>query len=331
MGDGQDSEPPDEGNGTAVTAVCDVSELQEEYSYLTEPQRAYLTVLAGPDVGRMYALKQGDMTLGRSNRADIRIDDDRISRKHLRIRMFGLNAIAEDMGSSNGTYLNGTRITASPMRDGDKLRLAERTTLRFALHDAVDEQFQLKMYDAALRDPLTNAFNRRYLLDQLQTEMAYVLRHEAPMSLVLFDIDHFKRINDQHGHVAGDQVLVRLSGMIAKSVRTEDLFARYGGDEFACLCRGIDLAGAHRLAERMRGAAEGNLIRAGEHRLHVTISAGVAEFDAKGADASQLVEHADAALYRAKRLGRNQVVGADGSWPLPDAPASGGLPELERL
>jgi two-component system cell cycle response regulator len=330
-GGAQGSDPAELADGTtAITEVGDIPKLQEGYCYLDEPERAFLTVLGGADVGRMFPLEQGETTVGRSQRAAIRLDDDRISRVHLRLRLFGLNAVVEDMASSNGTFVNGSRVTASPLRDGDKIRLGERTILRFGFFDALDEQFQLKLYDAALRDPLTEVFNRRHLLEQLQTEIAYVKRHDAPLALVLFDIDHFKRINDLYGHVAGDRVLVEVAQRVGQMVRTEDLFARYGGDEFAVLCRGLDLEGARQLAQRLHTTLEGTLLSVGPQRLQVTISAGVAAMSPSHLEATELVKQADAALYRAKHLGRNQVVVVDGSWSLAATPATPATPDPER-
>src|SRR5690606_4501307 len=103
----------------------------------------------------------------------------------------------------------------------------------------LDENFQQQMFDAALRDGLTKAYNKSYFLTQLEIEMAFALRHATPLSLVMFDVDHFKHVNDTYGHLAGDAVLMKLAGLAQASVRAEDVFARYGGEEFAIICRGI--------------------------------------------------------------------------------------------
>ena len=89
------------------------------------------------------------------------------------------------------------------------------------------------MYEAALRDDLTKAYNKKYFLDRLETEIAYARRHQAHLSLLMFDVDHFKRVNDTHGHLAGDYVLAKLAKVASTTVRAGDVFARYGGEEFA--------------------------------------------------------------------------------------------------
>ena len=194
------------------------------------------------------------------------------------------------------------------LRDGDKIRVGETTILKFTFHDRLDESFQQKMYNAALRDPLTKAYNKKYFVDQLGVEIAYAKRHRTPLSLVIFDLDHFKRINDTYGHVAGDMVLMELAELVQAMLRTEDVFARYGGEEFAIILRGIALSDAGVLAERLRAAVEQRPFVNSGQRLPVTVSVGVAEFDEQVEDSIGLVEAADGALYAAKQSGRNKVL-----------------------
>src|SRR5262249_14489248 len=157
---------------------------------------------------------------------EVRLIDDGISRKHARVNQEGARVTIEDLQSSNGTYVNGEPVTVSELHDGDKIRLGSTTVLKFSYHDHLDESFQQQMYDAALRDPLTRAFNKKYFIDRLETELAYARRHRQPVSLVMIDVDFFKRVNDTYGHIAGDYVLTRLSRIAVSAVRTEDVFAR---------------------------------------------------------------------------------------------------------
>ncbi|MFO7721082.1 MAG: diguanylate cyclase [Gillisia sp.] len=148
------------------------------------------------------------------------------------------------MKSRNGTLANGKLVRSHILQDGDKIQLGSTTILKFTYHDHLDESFQKQMYEAALRDGLTNAFNKKYFFDRVASELAYGLRHETPLSLLMMDLDHFKRLNDTYGHLAGDHVLQSMSRRVTSSIRTEDVFARYGGEEFALICRGIRLPNA---------------------------------------------------------------------------------------
>jgi diguanylate cyclase (GGDEF)-like protein len=290
------------------TRVSDIDKLRAELTRRSQRDRAYLIVLAGTDVGKMFKLGEGETVIGRSHRADVRIDDDSISRLHVKLNLDGTNVTIEDLGSSNGTLVNGERVSKDNLRDGDKIRVGETTILKFTFHDRLDESFQEKMYNAALRDPLTRVFNKKYFVDQLTTEIAYSKRHQTPLSLIIFDLDHFKRINDTYGHVAGDIVLIDLSEMVQAMLRAEDVFARYGGEEFVIILRGISISDAGVLAERLRKACAQRDFMSGDTRLPVTVSIGVAEYNHQAEDAMLLVEQADNALYAAKQSGRNQVL-----------------------
>jgi diguanylate cyclase (GGDEF)-like protein len=290
------------------TRVSNLEQLRTELQKRTERDRAYLIVLAGNEVGKMYKLDQGETVLGRSHRADVRIDDDSISRMHAKLVLNGQQVFIEDLQSSNGTLVNGERITKNPLRDGDKIRLGETIILKFTFHDRLDESFQQKMYDAALRDPLTRVFNKKYFLDQLTLEVSYARRHRTQLSLVIFDLDHFKRINDTYGHVVGDHVLIQSAAQVQSMLRNEDVFARYGGEEFVIILRGTSLSDSGVLAERVRAAIEAMTFTVDSTSLRATVSVGVAEYDGNGEDPLALVEAADSALYAAKTAGRNRVL-----------------------
>jgi len=299
-----------------ATRVTSIDTLAQELDYRTRRDQAYLIVLAGNEVGKMFKLGEGEIVLGRSHRADIRLDDDSISRLHARLSLSGTTIRIEDLNSSNGTLINGNRIDSNTLKDGDKIRLGDTTILKFTFNDRLDESFQRKMYDAALRDPLTKAYNKKYFLDQLTSEVAYAARHRSPLSLLIFDADHFKRINDTYGHVAGDYVLIEMSKLVHNMLRAEDVFARYGGEEFVVILRGILLNDAGIIAERIRSAVESFVFMTDTQRMPVTVSVGVAAHDGSSTDPMALVEAADEALYAAKRAGRNRVL-----WKDPDAQA----------
>jgi two-component system, cell cycle response regulator len=270
--------------------------------------RAYLVVLAGSAVGEMYKLEEERTIIGRGGKAQIQLIDDGISREHAEIVVQGGEVTLHDMGSTNGTFCNGVKVDTKSLADGDKILVGSTTILKFTYHDNLDEVFQRQMYESALRDGLTKAFNKKYFTDRLESEFMFSLRHGSSLTLVMFDIDHFKKINDTHGHQAGDAVLTDLAALMMMSLRTEDVFARYGGEEFAIICRGSDLAQGQVIGERLRRAVEGRPFAFESKIIPVTISVGLAGLpDAKIKDASALVAAADAALYRSKEGGRNRV------------------------
>lgn len=272
-------------------------------------QRAYLVVIAGRGVGSMFAVTP-DVVIGRGEGAGIRIHDEEMSRKHCRLLSEGNAIIVEDLGSRNGTLVNSERVMQRrALADGDKIQVGTTTILKFSYHDDLEASFQRQMYDAALRDPLTGAFNRKHFSDAIVSELAYTRRHHAPLSLILFDVDFFKKVNDTFGHVAGDAVLVHLARHVAAAVRREDLFARYGGEEFAILARGIDGEAAAAFAERLRAGIETLPILHEGRTLHVTASFGVAAAPSHDiATLEDFVTRADGALYAAKHGGRNRVL-----------------------
>jgi two-component system cell cycle response regulator len=292
-----------------VTRVASVGELQQELRARVARDRAYLIVLAGSSVGEMYRIEEGETFLGRGQTATIKLMDDGISRKHARLVQQGGEVMIEDLQSSNGTLVHGAPVTMQLLKDGDKIRLGSTTILKFTYNDQLDETFQQQMYEAALRDGLTKAYNKKYFLDRLETEIAYARRHQAHLSLLMFDVDLFKRVNDNYGHLAGDYVLAKLAKVSNATVRTEDVFARYGGEEFGVICRGVPLPSAGILAERLRSGIEQTNFEYEGQRLPVTISVGVAGYpEAPVETVPQLIAAADQALYEAKRAGRNRVL-----------------------
>ena len=317
----RDSLPPDEEEQTRVGQAP--SELLPAAG---ARDRAYLIVLAGENVGAMYRLEEAETLIGRTATAKIRLNDDGISRRHARIFQIGQNLMIEDLKSANGTMVNDEPVSvARALNDGDKIRIGSTTILKFTYHDNLEESFQQRMYEAALRDALTKAYNKKYFVDRLESELAYARRHRANLSLVMFDVDHFKNVNDTYGHLAGDFVLARLAKLTQASVRSEDVFARYGGEEFAVICRGVELAKAGIFAERLRQLVEASPFDFEGQRMPVTISLGVAAHpDVPAQSIAQLITAADEALYMAKRGGRNRVIlrygTPGGAPPAPPAP-----------
>jgi two-component system cell cycle response regulator len=302
--------PPFDDDDSEKTNVSQMGDVVRELMARGQRDRSYVIVLQGSNVGEMHRLESGESVLGRGTAATIRLGDDGISRRHARIVVENNKVRIEDLGSSNGTLVNNQLIKqAVVLRDGDKIQLGSTTILKFTYHDRLEENFQRAMYDAALRDDLTKAFNKKHFLDRLEQEVSFSRRHGSPLSLLMFDVDHFKRVNDTFGHVAGDQVLAKLAQVTHSTVRAEDVFGRYGGEEFAVICRSISMAEAGVLADRLRSlvAATQFVWEAGV--IPVTISIGVASYpEVSVQNGLELIAAADEALYEAKRGGRNRVV-----------------------
>jgi two-component system, cell cycle response regulator len=271
-----------------------------------ERDRAYFIVLAGSNVGEMYKIAGDQLVLGRGRDCDIQIVDEGVSRLHARIRIDGEGIRVEDLGSRNGTFANGAKIASHVLRDGDKVQIGRTTILKFSYHDRLDESFQRQMYDSALRDSLTKAYNKRYFDERLESEFRFAVRHDVPLTVLLLDLDHFKPINDTHGHLAGDHALADFAAAMQKTVRNEDVFARYGGEEFAVISRAIPLDNARKFAERLCRVTEALTITHEGTAIPLTVSIGVATWpDASVATALELLAAADRALYDAKARGRN--------------------------
>jgi diguanylate cyclase (GGDEF)-like protein len=290
---------------TGVTAVYDSSQGR---SFARD--RPCLIVLSGLHIGQMFPLEARQQVVGRSRSAQIRLVDEGVSRRHIAIGVAPDGKLwLEDLDSRNGTFCNGDRIGRHPLEDGDKIQLGRATMLRFTYLDEHDESFQRRMFDSALRDGLTRVYNKRYFTERLRAEFHFAVRHEVPLSLLLIDLDHFKLVNDRHGHVAGDYVLTEFADLVQQSVRSEDVFARFGGEEFAVISRATAVEEALHFAERLRVLVEALDVRYENRSIPLTLSAGLAGVpDVKAANPVELVTAADRALYRAKFTGRNQVV-----------------------
>jgi diguanylate cyclase (GGDEF)-like protein len=228
----------------------------------------------------------------------------------VRIVRSGDRYILADQQATNGTYLNGTRVTDPlPLSDGDRVQLGPLIVLRFTLVNEAEEASLKMVYESAHRDGLTGVFNRKHFEERLVAELSHAERYGKELSLILFDLDHFKEVNDKHGHLAGDQVLRTAASIILRGARTEDVVARYGGEEFVQIVRDVASEVALGLAERTRVAVSEATIDIEGRSISVTISGGVASLSCCGQhrDLDTLLRVADKRLYRAKLAGRNRV------------------------
>jgi diguanylate cyclase (GGDEF)-like protein len=296
--------------------------ISEEVTIITQspppagkkPQKetgAHLIVLSGTNVGQVFDVQRSELTIGRDERCEVQMLDVGISRRHATITHDESGSfLLEDAGSRNGTFCNNARIEGQyRLRDGDKIQIGATTILKFARADEAEAGFAQQMYEAANRDALTGAFNRGYFDDRIAIDFSSANRHGGPLALLMLDIDHFKAVNDTHGHFVGDQVLKEFAELVEGSIRDMDIFARYGGEEFAVICRHTGPTKAGILGERIRRAVADFKFVAESRTLSVTTSIGIAALpDPDITSARELVVAADEALYQAKQRGRNRVV-----------------------
>jgi two-component system cell cycle response regulator len=272
--------------------------------------RATITVLSGAESGRVVALRAEETILGRGSSADVCFEDATVSRVHARVICQGDAYVLEDLSSTNGTFLRGAPVKRAPIASGDRLQLGPHTVLRFAVADDLERGMLIRLVESSTRDAVTGAYNRTFLLQRLEAELAYARRHGSKLAVLLLDLDHFKRINDKYGHAAGDAVLRAIARKVSATLRMEDLFARYGGEEFVILARASAHLDAFRLAERVRAAVAAEQVQLeGGEALSVTVSIGIAQpaDDPQTTMAEELLKLADARMYRAKAAGRNVV------------------------
>lgn len=279
-----------------------------------KPRGFTLTVIRGQksDYGAIFSYEPRTVVIGRSFNADLMLNDPSISKQHCRIRPVDNPAPhhfqIEDLASTNGTRLNGVVIhSPQPIRSGDRIELAD-TTLRFNTQDDLDSEYQKHLLRLANTDPLTCLLNKASLNKELERLQQYAMRYERPLSLLMIDIDHFKQVNDQYGHLVGDQILTQLARLLESLLRQQDVAGRFGGEEFTVIMPETRLDGALALAERIRGsiAAHPFPIEGVEHRI--TVSIGVSEHRPGQQAGTALLEEADRGLYAAKNRGRNRIV-----------------------
>jgi diguanylate cyclase (GGDEF)-like protein len=273
------------------------------------PEHPCLITIHGPGLGRKVAIESDEFTIGRGLRNTLVVALGDISRTHCRITRRKGGLYVRDLGSTNGTYVNDELAPSDAdmrLHSGDHVnlggvifKLLEGSNLESAYHE--------ELYRTAIVDGLTQIYNRRYLGEFLEREMARALRHRRPLALLLIDVDEFKSINDRFGHLGGDQVLRELAATVAGQMRRETCFARYGGEEFAVVLPETDAESARLAGERVRGIVEAHDFQVDGHRVDVTVSIGVGILESDMQNPAELFHRADERLYEAKHAGRNRV------------------------
>ncbi|HEY0882092.1 MAG TPA: GGDEF domain-containing protein, partial [Archangium sp.] len=220
-----------------ITAITVISKISER----AVSRAAALVLIHGEDLGRKFDLTNPETMIGRSSKCDIQVDQDSVSRNHARLRVDGSKIVVEDLGSTNGTLVNDEAIEEPHrLRNGDLVKIG-RTIFKFIASNNIEAAYHDEIYRMTTVDGLTQVFNRRYFEDAIERELSRARRYTRPLSLILLDIDYFKKINDTFGHLAGDHVLKEVALTLRAKTRKEDVFARYGGEEFAILLPELDL------------------------------------------------------------------------------------------
>ncbi|MCE9575818.1 MAG: GGDEF domain-containing protein [Deltaproteobacteria bacterium] len=275
----------------------------------TERGEACLVLLhpPGPDIGKRTPLVERNYVIGREN-ADLVIPRSAVSRQHSQLAVDQAGDWwVSDLGSTNGTFVNEERVDRRRLADGDQVRFGD-AIFKYLNGTNIESAYHEEIYRMTILDGLTGIHNKRYFLEFLERELAVAIRHRHALSLVMFDVDHFKKVNDQRGHLAGDAVLKDLSARIKARVRREDLFARYGGEEFACVLASTAIEGAVVFAEHIRQLIAERPCMFDGTGISYTVSLGVAALGTTPLDAAGLIKQADDNLYAAKRGGRNRVI-----------------------
>lgn len=285
------------------TAIVSLRELKAARRQAKD--RHLLVRVRGSELGRVTLLSPERMRVGRSQDSELWLSDDGVSRRHATLVREGNHYLVEDEGSANGTFVGGVKITRHELKDGDVIQFGPTAVFRYSLSDESQEALLRQLYDASVTDALTGAHNREHFDTQLRAELSYARRHNTDVSLVIFDADHFKKVNDTYGHQVGDAVLIEIAKVVRGTVRSEDVFARYGGEEFALILADTDTRQAVAVAEALRRAVAQV---PGPEGSTLTISIGVASTADGGiAGSIDLFHAADEALYQAKASGRNRV------------------------
>lgn len=280
--------------------------LPSEVPILEHAGKECLVLLYGGSIGRKYDLGPGHWTIGRDPFTNIVLDADSVSRTHARVEIGPEGAFVRDLESTNGTFVNDTLVELAELRSGDLIKTGD-IIFKFLSGQDIEAAYHEEIYRMTIHDGLTSVANKRYLDEFLDREFARSRRHGRELVVLILDIDHFKDVNDNLGHLTGDYVLRELAHLISGRVRRDELFARYGGEEFVLVLPETSREGGVRYGEIVRAMVEEHRFVFDGAQIPITVSVGVGSFDPDMGRPNDLMRAADDALYRAKRAGRNRV------------------------
>jgi two-component system cell cycle response regulator len=294
--------------------ICDRKVNPPESAAPQAEHSILLTVISGSEIdfGKHFVLEKKRTVIGREKVNDIALNDGKVSKVHCEISVIrsgkGVDQIyILDLDSTNGTFVNGDAAVQAPLRGGDKVQAGD-TILQLSFSDEIEREYHAKLFDFAARDALTGLYNKRFIINELENYCRIARRSKRAFSIIMIDIDDFKKINDRYGHLSGDEYLKHFSGLIHASLRNQDIAGRIGGEEFLIILPETAIDGALQLAVRIRKHVEEFVLAHKNFNIQTTISAGVCQFESKFKDIKEFLELADQALYQAKRSEKNKVM-----------------------
>lgn len=242
---------------------------------------------------------------GRDASCDFELADNFASRQHAFLQWIDGEWQITDLGSTNGTFVNDVQITRQQLLNGDQIRIGKHI-FKFLATDHVEKAYHEAVFNMMTVDALTRTYNRRYFDEVIQREVVRSMRHERSLGVLIFDIDHFKVINDSYGHLVGDELLTKVCDRITERISSDDVFARIGGEEFAVAVVETSPEGLDNLGRDLCQLVARESFETSGGSISLTISCGGAHTTGvPSLTTMQLMAVADANLYRAKRNGRN--------------------------
>jgi len=286
--------------GMEVTELVNIHPIQEGDS------PALLSLIIGPKqwIGKTWFLTK-NQTFGRDkNKADVYIPDNSLSRAHIQIIISGKSVQVQDLNSTNGSFLNNQKMDPEKsykLKNSDILRLGE-IVFKFVASGNIEARSIFHVQDQMYTDSLCQIHNRKYMEDKGQE----MIRQKKHVSFISFDLDHFKKINDQYGHIGGDFILTCVASLVRNAIRKSDIFCRMGGEEFSLMIE-CDKETAFQLAEEIRSKIAGEIFEFEDQSIRVSVSLGVAEIRKTDKSWKDLYKRADKAMYQSKKKGRNRI------------------------
>lgn len=270
-----------------------------------------LLVLRGPESGRRFPVKPPGGVMGRQPGCVIQIRDPNISRRHALVEFTADGRVMlTDLGSKSGVYVNGVRVSRAEIYDGNNVQLSNDTVLRVRYQDPAETELLAELHGSNVKDSISGLANRRYLGERLAQELAFARRHSQPLSVVMFDIDDFHKVNEADGRAAGDALIRAMAEVLQKDSRIEDVVTRYGGDQFVVVMRASTAEQSSIYAERVCKQLRTRTFAVGDVPLRISMSVGIASYEPgrfEIDDLQKLLDRADAAVYQAKSEGKDRI------------------------